>query len=1035
MQRTASRTLVAALGTTLLIGSMALPASTQAAEPDDLGSRRAAAPAYVLASTPTPVGWLHVDGTSGRVIVGGAADLRQLGSTIEPMDAPLTTFTLDGEPARTIAERAGQVWLADGTLYTATDGGAGAVRVTSQNVRRGQPSELAMVTGPTLGEPIALIGTQLFYLDGSELVRIDLGADLPTAFDLGVDLHGPLVAAGGSRLVVGSGAGFRVVQDVLGTPTTSVVFGNGDELIHLADDGSTISTSDGTEIRRWSANAPSEPLAVVAGAAVAPGANGSSWAVDTGAGAPTDVYLDGLAAPIESYPDETSRELRAMAMGQQALYRIVQGSGGARLQVFDLTPVITETDPELYRPASSSTFTAKGYGLQSVVDAAIDGISTDYQRQGVDLVIDTIAGDVGATADVTLRNVFGEGAAFAMPIDLPTGTALVTISAELAGPGHGRAKVRLRCRPEAPFDGGVTASQRARKPQPLARIVPARSTCVADLLGAPDRAVVTFSGADGVRRARAGSTVTFLAAGTTDIVFVSDATADATRPLWLELDPYGGGRSASIRTRLTCGDDEQRVTLRAARPKQVDLPRDSGACTLGITNAGAADATRVLADGQLARGGRLPAGTAEVTVEADYGGADPRTVTVSGVPGQRVDGRAQAGAVVTLPLDFGGDPFFGDSELLSAAGNSSRQAVAGAHLGAATAIGDFDDDGWPDIAAGAPDAGAGSVTIFYGSPSGHRGGESKLLKGETAGDRFGAALAVVDANGDGIDDLAVGAPRAAAPGEARGGTVAIHLGGRRKITQAPGAIHDAGAPAGTDFGAALAGDGGWLIIGAPGADDARGSATVVHLPTSSFRILRAEDRQPGARLGAAVAIDGVRIAAGAPGTDVQGRADAGAVTVARLTASGIGSVRTITQAGLTDTGGPEAGDRFGAAVALAKELVVGAPGEATGGGPAAGAITMINLNSQLAPVDSATLNQDDNLVGDFTEEGDEFGATVVFNRFGQLLVGAPGEDVGPFDDGGAIHWFLNGEAPAHVQGTDLPGTLGDNNRVGTSAAG
>ena len=77
--------------------------------------------------------------------------------------------------------------------------------------------------------------------------------------------------------------------------------------------------------------------------------------------------------------------------------------------------------------------------------------------------------------------------------------------------------------------------------------------------------------------------------------------------------------------------------------------------------------------------------------------------------------------------------------------------------------GDLNDDGQPDIAVGAPwddTAGlkAGRVMVWFG------GGSMSLvpdviLEGEVSGDYFGWSVAGVgDVDGDGIDDLAVGAP-------------------------------------------------------------------------------------------------------------------------------------------------------------------------------------------------------------------------------------------------------------------------------------
>jgi len=92
------------------------------------------------------------------------------------------------------------------------------------------------------------------------------------------------------------------------------------------------------------------------------------------------------------------------------------------------------------------------------------------------------------------------------------------------------------------------------------------------------------------------------------------------------------------------------------------------------------------------------------------------------------------------------------------------------HFGEVLATGDFNDDGRGDIALGVPDedksvtADVGVVHVIYNSSTGLTGtadffSEQGSLPGETseASDRFGSALAVGDFDGDGVDDLAIGA--------------------------------------------------------------------------------------------------------------------------------------------------------------------------------------------------------------------------------------------------------------------------------------
>ena len=128
---------------------------------------------------------------------------------------------------------------------------------------------------------------------------------------------------------------------------------------------------------------------------------------------------------------------------------------------------------------------------------------------------------------------------------------------------------------------------------------------------------------------------------------------------------------------------------------------------------------------------------------------------------------------------------------------------------------DADGDGIPDLAVGARHAdpmgtSSGSVSVY----SGRTGARLLFLAGRAAGDWFGAAVVGLgDLNGDGQDEIAVGAPFAAqALGE-----VSVHSGSDGTLL-----LRVQGDLAGANFGDALAapgdldGDGvGDLVVGAP----------------------------------------------------------------------------------------------------------------------------------------------------------------------------------------------------------------------------
>lgn len=167
-------------------------------------------------------------------------------------------------------------------------------------------------------------------------------------------------------------------------------------------------------------------------------------------------------------------------------------------------------------------------------------------------------------------------------------------------------------------------------------------------------------------------------------------------------------------------------------------------------------------------------------------------------------------------------------------------------------------------------------------------------------------------------------------------------------------------------------------------------------------------------------------AVGDPYAAVNVRAEAGTVTLlfgdtdGRI---GEGGRRVLTQADVGET--PEAGDHFGWDLALTRidvdsgcaYLLVGSPGEDLAGKTNAG---MAHLASYLPPAegtpatDTFELTQAD--AGGSVEAGDEFGSTVAVSGITQadpreVIIAAPGEDIGAATDAGAVNVFLVETAP------------------------
>ncbi|MBJ7904830.1 FG-GAP repeat protein [Streptomyces sp. DSM 110735] len=174
--------------------------------------------------------------------------------------------------------------------------------------------------------------------------------------------------------------------------------------------------------------------------------------------------------------------------------------------------------------------------------------------------------------------------------------------------------------------------------------------------------------------------------------------------------------------------------------------------------------------------------------------------------------------------------------------------------------GDFDHDGYADIASGwyggSGLSDGGSVHVVYGGPDGPA--RSADLSQATPGvpgadevnDYFGAALSTGDVNGDGYDDLAVGAPFEAIGSAGNAGSVTLLYGSAKGLTGKGAAVFHQGTPGvpgGNEindvFGRAVSlrdlnGDGrADLTVSAPGEDHDTGR--VWTFPTTASGITAA----------------------------------------------------------------------------------------------------------------------------------------------------------------------------------------------------
>jgi hypothetical protein len=392
-------------------------------------------------------------------------------------------------------------------------------------------------------------------------------------------------------------------------------------------------------------------------------------------------------------------------------------------------------------------------------------------------------------------------------------------------------------------------------------------------------------------------------------------------------------------------------------------------------------------------------------------------------------------------------------------------AEPGDGFGDALAVGDFDGDGFADLAVGVSleDVGAvvdaGAVNVLYGSAGGLTGAGSQLFTQDSPGvisraepqDDFGDALGAGDFDGDGFADLAVGVHREDVSTAAGAGAVNVLYGtavgltgtGSQFLTQdsggVPGVVEpddELGFAVGAgDFDSDSFAD---LAVGVPGEDfgaNDRGGAVSV-LPGSAGGLtgtgsqLFTQDSpgvpgvaEPGDNLGLAHAVgdfegDGFVDLAVGSAEDVGAAEDAGAVNTLRGSAGGLTGIgsQLFTQDSPGVPGVAEQGDGFGAfALAVGDfdrdgfgDLAAGV-GETLDAISAAGAVNVLPGSAGgLTGAGSRLFTQDSPGVPDSAELLDAFGNALtagLFNDDGfvDLAVGVVSEDVNAFQDAGAVN--------------------------------
>ncbi|WP_399891411.1 trypsin-like serine protease [Streptomyces sp. BBFR51] len=498
--------------------------------------------------------------------------------------------------------------------------------------------------------------------------------------------------------------------------------------------------------------------------------------------------------------------------------------------------------------------------------------------------------------------------------------------------------------------------------------------------------------------------------------------------------------------------------------------------------------------------------------------ADATTATVTGKDGvaacmgdtggplvRTVNGTGQLAALGSR--SYQGGCFGIDAAETRTGGVATRVDDLGSWVASKTGanrITDFNCDGVEDIAIADPeatvggDAKAGLIRVVYGGGKGTAEINQDLDWVPGAGeanDLFGQAFDTVDYNEDGCTDLAVGVP-----GENLGD--AVDAGMADLLYGAPGGM-GTGATKNTHFeqasgngsisasapetgdlmgqaivaGTTAAGE-PFLVIGTPGeglGDLAKAGEAFYVRGGTNVSVHQDKLDVPGAveandGFGAVLAADANHLAIGAPNEAIGSDAAAGNLAVFSHTLNS--EKRPTPLFGLdqdldTVAGGAEAGDRFGAALALAPYrpsgaasanesiLAVGSPGEALSingadkaetGNVLTFRVTAAGTYTQLANYYSGT-NDDD--VSGASEAGDHFGSALTAINTApravstvatmKMAVGLPDEAIGSAAKSGAVHVFSLLGAPGandkwieSGDGDGIPGAPGANQRLGSS---
>lgn len=461
-------------------------------------------------------------------------------------------------------------------------------------------------------------------------------------------------------------------------------------------------------------------------------------------------------------------------------------------------------------------------------------------------------------------------------------------------------------------------------------------------------------------------------------------------------------------------------------------------------------------------------------VRSDFNG-DGHADVVVGEATRSVGAAVEAGAFRVLSGTSSGISTTGN--LYFDASKFGATASAYDNLGWSVASGFFDSDCYADLAVGVPGANgdAGEVIVLYGSSGGltptgaHIFPASNLNTGDTAGDNFGYSLAVGDYNHDGYDDLATGAPGdknwGGAVGILAGSSSGLATSGAKWLTQdspnVPG-----GSETGDEFGFSLAaGDFNGdqrsdLAVGVPyeDVDTATDTGTVDVLLGASSGITTTgsqawnqgstsvpSSNKTGDRWGYALAAGDVTkdgksdLIVGAPGKSSGGASHSGAIYVLRGASGGLTGSKS--QYFAQDTSGvpgtSETYDQLGTSLTIGDfngngyaDVAIGTPSEAIGSDTIAGSVTvMYGASSGLTTSGSVSWSQDSSGIAGAAEAHDDFGNAVIALNVtsktrSDLVIGVAGESSSTFTNNGALALLKGSSSGITATGSQAIGSTG-----------